>query len=451
MSAIEAVESLEGLLDAGRVWRRSNSTRELNARVARVAKGSPEVLVKITGFGKGGQHVMSHLSYISRHGKVNLETDRGEILSDKEAIKDLFKDWSAEFADSPRRKNQRDTVHMVLSMPEGTPQEAVRQGARSFARQAFGVNHEYVFALHTDEPHPHVHLTVKLRGHDGSRLNPRKADLQRWRQHFAEKMRDEGIDAEATPRAVRGRVKKAERQVVRHIERGDKTHAPRVPRVKAAQIRQAARELAAVARGEALQAKPWEAAIKTRQAAVRSAWIRAADALEAAASRPAEEANVPPDYDRIDPQAARAGQRAAVVYHSHLERTRRKAPAEALARVRNLSGLGVVHDQRPAQVLLLAHAPGGVGRDGGADPALRRQGTGLAEVAGGGRVAPLARLVAPAQLARQLRAFVAAMPDVQTQRQLLMRQLADDLGRTGERAEERGLIPSSRADREAER
>lgn len=30
-------------------------------------------------------------------------------------------------------------------------------------------------------PHPHVHFTVKAADLDGVRLNPRKADLRRWR------------------------------------------------------------------------------------------------------------------------------------------------------------------------------------------------------------------------------------------------------------------------------
>jgi len=38
----------------------------------------------------------------------------------------------------------------------------------------------------------------------GKRLNPRKADLQRWREVFAEKLREWGVDAEATRQASRG-------------------------------------------------------------------------------------------------------------------------------------------------------------------------------------------------------------------------------------------------------
>ncbi|UVW30736.1 relaxase/mobilization nuclease domain-containing protein (plasmid) [Massilia sp. H6] len=113
---------------------------------------------------------------------------------------------------SPPRKNRRDTMHFVLSMPEGTPETAVLTAARRFAKSVFSANHEYVFALHTDEPHPHVHLSVRISGFDGRRLTPRKADLQDWRDSFAREMRDQGIEAEATPRSARGVVRKAEKE-----------------------------------------------------------------------------------------------------------------------------------------------------------------------------------------------------------------------------------------------
>jgi hypothetical protein len=49
-----------------------------------------------------------------------------------------------------------------------------------------------------------VHLSVRAESKHGKRLNPRKADLHRWRETFAEKLRGWGIDAEATRQASRG-------------------------------------------------------------------------------------------------------------------------------------------------------------------------------------------------------------------------------------------------------
>jgi hypothetical protein len=49
-----------------------------------------------------------------------------------------------------------------------------------------------------------VHLAVRAEGRDGRRLNPRKQDLRRWREVFAEKLRGWGIEAEASSRVKRG-------------------------------------------------------------------------------------------------------------------------------------------------------------------------------------------------------------------------------------------------------
>nr|MDQ2734269.1 conjugal transfer protein TraS [Pseudomonadota bacterium] len=50
----------------------------------------------------------------------------------------------------------------------------------------------------------HVHLAVRAERMDGYRLNPRKADLQRWRERFAARLQDRGINAVATRASARG-------------------------------------------------------------------------------------------------------------------------------------------------------------------------------------------------------------------------------------------------------
>ncbi|WP_262488487.1 relaxase/mobilization nuclease domain-containing protein [Iodobacter fluviatilis] len=72
--------------------------------------------------------------------------------------------------------------------------------------------HQYVFVRHDDEKHPHVHIAVKaVSDRTGERLNPRKADLQRWRETFAEKLNERGIDANATPTWARGNFNRGRR------------------------------------------------------------------------------------------------------------------------------------------------------------------------------------------------------------------------------------------------
>ena len=50
-----------------------------------------------------------------------------------------------------------------------------------------------------------MHLSVRAESKHGKRLNPRKTDLHRWCETFAEKLCGWGIEAEATRQAMRGR------------------------------------------------------------------------------------------------------------------------------------------------------------------------------------------------------------------------------------------------------
>ncbi len=104
----------------------------------------------------------------------------------------------------------RDAFHLVLSMPTRTDPLSVQRAARDPATREFA-GFQYAMVLYTFEtdpdpnpsPHPDVHLTVKASGLDGIRLNPRKADLQRWREGFAEALREHGIEATTTSRIHR--------------------------------------------------------------------------------------------------------------------------------------------------------------------------------------------------------------------------------------------------------
>ena len=98
-------------------------------------------------------------------------------------------------------------LNLMLSMPAGTNANLLQCAVREFAEVELA-GHRYVMVLHEHQANPHVHLSVRAESRSGKRLNPRKADLQRWRETFAEKLRALGIDAEATRQAVRGESRK---------------------------------------------------------------------------------------------------------------------------------------------------------------------------------------------------------------------------------------------------
>ena len=185
--------------------------------IAAALRRAPQVMVKVTGGGRGMSRIAAHLRYISRRGTLPLENERGEKLVGAPAVRELANGWrfgGTYIADDSHR---REAFNIMFSMPPETDGEAVRGAVREVAQREFA-NHAYAFVLHepgADDPRterPHVHLVVRAEGFDGRRLNPRKPDLQRWREAFAERLQERGIDASATRRAARGQIRSPVRQ-----------------------------------------------------------------------------------------------------------------------------------------------------------------------------------------------------------------------------------------------
>ncbi|WP_225707596.1 relaxase/mobilization nuclease domain-containing protein [Bradyrhizobium cenepequi] len=233
---------------------------------------APEVMVKITGRTKGVAHLKSHLAYITRNGELDAETEQGATLAGRSGLKDLQQRWEDDAGlDDKRRRDGSLSINIILSMPAGTDAIAVKDSARAFAIETFGDNHDYVFVQHLDDKHPHVHLTVRSLGHDGERLNPRKADLQAWRERFAGELRIRGIAAEATPRRTRGRVRKADRGAVLALRKRKIT--PDVDRL-------ARKEVLSEVRGGRTAKHPWDEQIKSRQDEIRRRYLDYAAELQ---------------------------------------------------------------------------------------------------------------------------------------------------------------------------
>jgi hypothetical protein len=171
------VSSLEGrpLLDISSDARRGPGRRdhfspEELAHIGRTVRRTPEVMVKVLAKDSNNlRSVARHLNYIGRRGELELETDDGERVQGRRAGQELVEDWDLDL-DQDRQDSKLSAgtgrapklVHKImLSMPPGTPAKGVFEAARNFAREEFALKHRYTLVLHTDEPHPHVHLVVK--------------------------------------------------------------------------------------------------------------------------------------------------------------------------------------------------------------------------------------------------------------------------------------------------
>lgn len=168
-----------------------------------VTRRAPQVMVKVTGGGRGMGAIAAHLRYISKNGRLPIEDDRGVVREGKEALHDLAEQWRLGGSLIDDVGHRREAFNLMLSMPRGTDPSLVLKAVREFA-QAELQDHRYVMVLHEHQANPHVHLSVRVESRSGHRLNPRKTDLHRWRETFAEKLRGWGVEAEATRQVTRG-------------------------------------------------------------------------------------------------------------------------------------------------------------------------------------------------------------------------------------------------------
>ena len=184
--------------------------------IERTVRRTPEVMVKVLS--RGGQDVKSvgrHFAYLSRKGNLEIETDDGRHIEGKGAEAELARGLgsghpgaAADF--SPERqgldRKPPKLVHKVLfSMPPGTPPKKVLEAVKVFAREEFGLQHRYAMVLHTDEPHPHVHMVVKAVSEDGVRTSIGKKCCYLADSGRQEKSARRRNHANATSRGTRGK------------------------------------------------------------------------------------------------------------------------------------------------------------------------------------------------------------------------------------------------------
>lgn len=256
---------------------RPRLSAEGKARLARIVRRAPEVMVKITGRSRGIVHLKAHLDYLTRNGRLEAETQDGQAVTDRTALRELHEDWLMANALMERDRGVRvgpekaQSVGVILSMPSGVAPDRVQEAARAWAHETFGERHDWLMVRHDDRDHPHVHVSVRAVGSDGKRLVVGPADLQEWRERFATELRRLGVTAEATPRHARGLIAKAERTVVREVrERGLEPRAVRAERRKAADD----------ARRPSTNPHRWERAIQGRQDSIRLAYLAHAEVLQ---------------------------------------------------------------------------------------------------------------------------------------------------------------------------
>lgn len=301
------------LLDIVSLGRRARLGRDrlLPAEVeliSRTVRHSPEVMVKVSGGGKSVKAVAAHLRYVDRNGALTWYTDEDELRQGRGTSHALISDWdlaadagemTSAYSGAPGRRSAKLVHTLVLSMPRQTPPGSLLAASRAFAREAFGGQYRYAMVLHTDREHPHVHLVVRARDDRDERLRVSRTTLRQWREQFAGQLRAQGIDANATERAVRGECRATKRDAIfRAARRGHSTHVRGV-------VESVARDI----NGRHLEVEPGAITLMATRRQVKKGWLEVAASIrearpELAAQVRAFVASMPPPLTQRQKLAA---------------------------------------------------------------------------------------------------------------------------------------------------
>ncbi|MDP1875183.1 hypothetical protein [Phenylobacterium sp.] len=176
------------------------------AALWRLLANAPQAVVVVPPALKTPPHLRDHLNYITRAGALTLRDESDLPLKGAKQIDEMIEDWRcADRLDSRRRINSPIARQFVLGGPPGASPQSVEAAAALHLGRLHGPGHPFVRVTHTDTNHPHVHAVVRVLGRDRRRLTLYHQDLAIYRESYARALRDVGVDADASPRWMRGR------------------------------------------------------------------------------------------------------------------------------------------------------------------------------------------------------------------------------------------------------
>lgn len=87
---------------------------------ATVVRRAPQVMVKVTGGGRGMKAIAAHFRDISKNGRLDIEDERGDTMRGKSSLHDLVDDWRYGGTLIDDVGDRREAYNIMLSMPRGT-------------------------------------------------------------------------------------------------------------------------------------------------------------------------------------------------------------------------------------------------------------------------------------------------------------------------------------------
>lgn len=165
-----------------------------------------QVVFKISSFSRSRTALGKTVNYNARKGAITLFDNMDSPLK-TDGNTPLYHDFANEvqWLNVGQHKTKRLTMNFVLSLSEGTPKPQFEAATRDFLASHFG-KQPYIYTFHDDTDHYHAHVVAGLRNYDGERIITDKSQLLAWRQGFADALRQQGLEAEATTRFIQRRI-----------------------------------------------------------------------------------------------------------------------------------------------------------------------------------------------------------------------------------------------------
>ena len=69
------------------------NAKMIRERIEATVHRAPQVMVKVTGGGRGMKAIAAHFRYISKNGRLDIEDDRGVVEHGKDVMRDLQDQW----------------------------------------------------------------------------------------------------------------------------------------------------------------------------------------------------------------------------------------------------------------------------------------------------------------------------------------------------------------------
>ena len=152
--------------------------------------GSALVGFRLVATGHALEGVQTQLRAVASRGRHGLTTGEGRAVdAGPEAERALAKAMARDL----HSRKSRDVLHIVCSARAGTDRTRFAAAVATMMGREFA-GHRYLLGRHDDKGHVHVHAILLARNADGRKIDPKIADLARWREAMAQAAREHGID-----------------------------------------------------------------------------------------------------------------------------------------------------------------------------------------------------------------------------------------------------------------